>query len=232
MSKVAFIFARGGSKGLPGKNTKVLGGKSLIVWSIEQARQTAGIERVIVSTDSIEIADLAKKFGAEVPFIRPEELASDSAPEWLSWQHAIRFIEESTGSIPEVFISIPPTAPLRFVSDIEKCIDVYENSDADVVITISETNRSPYFNMVKSNSDGSYALAIDSNLRLTRRQDAPELFNVATACYVADPAFILKSTSIFDGRIRAVEIPIERAIDIDTLLDFKIAEMLLNERRD
>jgi len=230
VSKVAFIFARGGSKGLPGKNIKLIAGKPLIAWSIEHAKQTRGVERVIVSTDSIEIAKVAEKFGADVPFMRPPELASDSAPEWLAWQHAIKYLEKSTGKIPEIFISVPPTSPLRLVSDIERCIEVYENDGADVVITVSETDRSPYFNMVKSNSDGSFALAVDSEVRLIRRQDAPRLFNISTACYVADPKFVLNHNSIFEGRVNAVEIPTDRAIDIDTLLDFRIATMLMTSR--
>jgi N-acylneuraminate cytidylyltransferase len=97
MSTVAFIFARGGSKGLPGKNIRNFGGKPLIAWSIECALSVKAIDQVIVSTDSEEIAEISKSFGAEVPFIRPSELATDQSPEWLSWQHALRFLEKSSG---------------------------------------------------------------------------------------------------------------------------------------
>ena len=94
MKAVAFIFARGGSKGLPGKNVRLLDGKPLIAWSIEHARAVKRIERVIVSTDSQEIANVARQFGAEVPFIRPKEFALDDSPEWIAWQHALNYLTE------------------------------------------------------------------------------------------------------------------------------------------
>ena len=123
MKVVAFIFARGGSKGLPGKNIRPLGGKPLIAWSIEHALAVKRIERVIVSTDSEEIAAVARDYGAEVPFIRPAELAQDDSPEWLSWRHALNYLGETTGALPEVMVSVPTTAPLRLAIDIENCLD-------------------------------------------------------------------------------------------------------------
>lgn len=126
MNTVAFIFARGGSKGLPGKNIRPLGGKPLIAWSIDQALAVKRIARVIVSTDSREIADVARKYGAEVPFIRPEQLARDDSPEWLSWRHALNYLMDTDGALPEAMVSIPTTAPLRLPIDIENCLDVYE----------------------------------------------------------------------------------------------------------
>ena len=145
---IAFIFARGGSKGLPGKNIRLLGGKPLIAWSIEHALAVKRIERIIVSTDSEEIAVVAREYGAEVPFIRPAELARDNSPEWMAWRHALNYLSESTGVLPEVMVSVPATAPLRHALDIENCLDEYEKSDADIVITVTEAHRSPYFNMV------------------------------------------------------------------------------------
>jgi CMP-N-acetylneuraminic acid synthetase len=228
MKAVAFIFARGGSKGLPGKNIRPLGGKPMIAWSIEHALAIKRIARVIVSTDSEEIAAVARDYGAEVPFIRPAELARDDSPEWLAWRHALNFMRETTGELPEVMVSVPTTAPLRLALDIENCLDEYEKGEADIVITITDAHRSPYFNMVKNNADGTVGLVNPPQLALARRQDAPVVYDMATVCYVANPAFVMTHNASFEGRVRAVHVPAERAIDIDTLLDFRIAECLVD----
>jgi len=230
MKAVAFIFARGGSKGFPGKNIRPLNGKPLIVWSIEHALAVKRIDRVIVSTDSDEIAELARQYGAEVPFMRPVELAGDNSPEWLAWRHALNYLKESTGALPEVMVSVPTTAPLRLPIDIENCLDEYEKGNADMVITVTDAHRSPYFNMVKTNPDGSVGLVNPPQSTIARRQDAPVVYDMATVCYVANPEFVMTHNATFEGKVKAVNIPTERAIDIDTLLDFQIAESLLNIR--
>ena len=230
MNAVAFIFARGGSKGLPGKNLRPLGGKPLIAWSIEQSFTVPRIERVIVSTDSAEIAAVAIKYGAEVPFLRPSELAQDNSPEWLAWRHALNYLRETTGRMPDVMVSLPPTAPLRLSVDIENCLDEYQKGGVDVVITVTDAHRSPYFNMVKTNIDGTVGLVNPPQSAITRRQDAPIVYDMATVCYVANPVFVMTHNATFEGRVKAVHVPTERAIDIDTLLDFLIAESLLNIR--
>ena len=228
MKNIAFIFARGGSKGLPGKNIRVLKGKPLIAWSIKHAHAVQRIDRIIVSTDSQEIADVAKEYGAEVPFIRPLEIASDTSPEWLAWQHALNYLYTEEGELPNVMISLPCTAPLRLPIDIENCLDEYEKGDVDVVITVSDAHRSPFFNMVKENSDGTVGLVNPPTSIIERRQDAPDVYDMATVAYVVRPEFVIENNSIFEGRVRAINIPRERAVDIDTMLDFKIAEYLLN----
>jgi N-acylneuraminate cytidylyltransferase len=226
MKTVAFIFARSGSKGLPNKNIKLLAGKPLIAYSIEQALATKRIERVIVSTDSNEIAKVALDFGAEVPFLRPYKLATDESPEWLSWRHGLEYLRTSTGSLPQVMVSLPPTAPLRNNQDIENCLNEFEKGDSDVVIAVTDAHRNPYFNMVKTNIDGSVSLVNNMKTRISRRQEAPKLYDVTTICYVANPEFVLNHNSIFEGKVKSVYIPIERSIDIDSLLDFQIAEFL------
>ena len=143
MKAIAFIFARGGSKGLPGKNIRSLGGKPLMAWAIEHALAVKRITRVIVSTDSIEIAELARAHGAEVPFIRPSELAGDDSPEWLAWRHGLNYLLDSDGVLPDAMVSVPTTAPLRLPEDIENCLDEYEKGDADIVITVTDAHRSP-----------------------------------------------------------------------------------------
>lgn len=230
MKAVAFIFARGGSKGLPGKNIRPLAGKPLIAWAIEHARAVPRIERVIVSTDSQEIADVARQFGAEVPFMRPDELSRDTSPEWLAWQHALNFLLETEGCLPEVIVSIPTTAPLRLPEDIEKCLNEYEKGKSDLVITVTDAHRNPFFNMVKKNIDGTVSLVISSPISLTRRQDAPTVYDIATVAYVMNPEFVMKYQSYFEGRVSAVHVPLERAIDIDTLIDFKMAEFFITQQ--
>lgn len=227
MKATAFIFARGGSKGLPGKNIRPLDGKPLIAWSIEQALAVERIERVIVSTDSHEIAGVASEYGAQVPFIRPSELSRDDSPEWLAWRHALNYLLETDGALPEVMVSVPATAPLRLPLDIDNCLDEYAKGDADMIITVSNAHRSPYFNMVTIDEDGSVGLVIPPKSTVIRRQDAPVVYDMATVAYVVRPEFVLTKNATFDGRVRAVHIPPERAIDIDSLLDFQMAECLL-----
>ncbi|PAW77378.1 MAG: acylneuraminate cytidylyltransferase [Verrucomicrobia bacterium Tous-C9LFEB] len=220
----AFIFARGGSKGLPGKNVRPLGGIPLIGHSIRTARACSGVQRIIVSTDDNEIARVAREQGAEVPFMRPAELASDTAPEWLAWRHAI----ESVGGVDafDIFLSLPATSPLRSTEDVEKCIDLLEHSDADVVVSMRDAERNPYFNMVKAAPDGKLQLFATPPPGVHRRQDAPPVFDLTTVAYVTRPEFVLKANRIFDGTVRGVVVPWERAVDIDTENDFAIAELL------
>jgi N-acylneuraminate cytidylyltransferase len=232
MTIIAFIFARGGSKGLPGKNIRCLAGKPLIAWSIEHALAVERIDRVIVSTDSEEIADVARQYGAEVPFIRPEKLALDDSPEWLAWRHALNYLKETDGILPDQMVSVPATAPLRSILDINKCLDEFEKGDVDVVITVTDANRSPFFNMVKRNSDGTFGLVISPSTTLTRRQDVPVVYDMTTVAYVVKPEFVMKHENTFDGRVAAVHVPLERAIDIDTMADFKMAEFYLSQQRD
>jgi N-acylneuraminate cytidylyltransferase len=231
MSKIAFIFARGGSKGLPNKNILDFSGKPLIAWSIEQALAVKRIDRVIVSTDSEQIAKIAKNYGAEVPFIRPAELATDISSEILSWKHGLNYLKETTGEYPEVFLSIPSTAPLRLSSDIDRCLDEFLSSKPDIVVTVTDSHRNPYFNMLRIDQEGVCRLVMPNKESASRRQDAEQVVDMATVCYVADPFFIEKSESILDGTVRSVHIPRERAVDIDTALDFQFAALLMSNKR-
>ncbi len=231
MTTVAFIFAREGSKGLPGKNIRNFGDKPLIAWSIECALSVKAIDQVIVSTDSTVIAEISRSYGAEVPFIRPRELATDESPEWFSWKHALDYVRRSSGALPDAMVSLPATSPLRAVSDVESCMEKFSKGGCDVVVTVSEAYRNPYFNMVRDVSDGVVELVMKDS-QVSRRQDAPIIRDLATVCYVANPEFVLSHNSIFEGRVKAVNVPKERAIDIDTLLDFQIAEFLLNARKE
>lgn len=225
---VAFIFARSGSKGLPGKNLMKLGGKPLIAHSIDTALAIPDIDRVVVSTDDKTIADVALHYGAEVPFMRPDDLAGDASPEWSAWRHAIKTINAQSPNRPVgTFVSLPCTAPLRAVQDVKACLDRFNIGDVDAVITIREAERSPYFNMVRLDDSGLAKIAVDPGQSFHRRQDVPVIFDVTTVAYVCRPNFIMEATGLFQGIVGTVVIPRERSIDIDTQLDFDIATCLL-----
>jgi CMP-N-acetylneuraminic acid synthetase len=230
LNTIAFIFARGGSKGLPGKNIKMFFGKPLIAWSIEHAKKVKSIHRVIVSTDSNEIAKIAKKFGAEVPFLRPKEISKDDSPEWMAWRHALSFLKETEGGMPEIMISIPATAPLRRVVDIKNCLNLFKKGNVDTVIAITKARRNPYFNIVKKKQNGYIDLVSRPTKKIYRRQDSPLVYDMTTVAFVTDPQFIMQNKSIFNGRVKAVEVPVDASIDIDSLFDFKMAEFFFKNR--
>ncbi|WP_417464352.1 cytidylyltransferase domain-containing protein [Kordiimonas sp.] len=230
MSLTALIFARGGSKGLPGKNIKPLAGKPLIGWAIQQALAVPDIGRVVVSTDAPEIADVARDHGAEVPFLRPDELAGDTASEWDAWRHALRFLEQQDGKLPDPFISVPATSPLRQPDDISACLDLYAEGQSDMVVAVTDAHRNPWFNMVRTREDGTVVPVNNPEGNVVRRQDAPTVQDMTTFAYVADPKHILTKRGVFTGRVRAVTVPVERSIDIDTQFDFEIAEFLMKKR--
>lgn len=227
MSYYAFIFARGGSKGLPRKNILPLAGKPLLHWSIDTAKAVPVIERIFVSTDDEEIAELAKCAGAEV-IDRPKELASDTAPEWLSWQHAVEWVEKKYGAF-SVFISLPATSPLRDVADVEAAINKLQSTCADICITVTPSDRSPYFNMIKRTSDDLVELVVASEEKVSRRQDAPEVFDITTVAYATTPTFIRQKNGVMAGKVTSICVPRERAVDIDTQIDFEFAQLLANK---
>lgn len=224
------IFARGGSKGLPRKNLRLLAGKPLIAHAIEVGLQVPELDRLIVSTDDPEIARVGREYGADVPFLRPDELAADDSPEWAAWQHAVRTVEEARGGDPvTALVSIPATAPLRNVGDVRKCIRKLVEADADVVISVTSSDRNPHFNMVIFDDKGSVHIAAPLPDTIARRQDAPAVYSVTPVAYAVRRDFLLESSSMFEGNVRAVSIPRERAIDIDTEFDLRLAECLMGE---
>jgi N-acylneuraminate cytidylyltransferase len=225
---VAFIFARGGSKGLPQKNIKPLHGKPLIQYSIEVALATTGIERVFVSTDDSDIAAVARRSGAEV-IDRPAELATDTSPEWLSWCHAIEYVRTTCTNF-DIFVSLPATSPLRNESDVSSAILKLVEQKADICIAVTPANRSPYFNMVKQKCDGTVELVNIPESGVYRRQDAPEVFDITTVVYAAKADFILNNNALFDGKVTSILIPKERAVDIDDIYDFMLAEAIVMEK--
>ena len=230
MDKIfAFIFARGGSRGLIKKNIREFAGKPLISWTILQALENPRIERVIVSTDSPEIAEISKNYGAEVPFLRPANLASDASPEILSWKHALSYLMEHEGKIPEFFLTLPCTAPLRLQSDIDNNLDCLVSKKGDLVISICPSQRSPYFNMVTLDGNHQVDLVMKSERPFTRRQDTPQIFDITTVAYSAKSSYILETDNLMEGKVFASLVDRNRAIDIDDALDFEIAEYLFKK---
>jgi N,N'-diacetyl-8-epilegionaminate cytidylyltransferase len=226
---IGMVFARGGSKGVPRKNLRLLGGKPLIGWAIEIARNCPSLDRIVVSTEDSEIAEVARTFGAEVPFFRPNELAQDDSPELLAWKHAIRTLDALDGRMPDVLVSIPATSPFRAVEDVEGCIASRLESPADLCITVRQAHRNPHFNMVTL-EDGWARLALTPSSPISRRQDAPEVFEITTVAYAASASYVLRTGSVLEGKVRATIVPEERSLDIDTELDLAFAEFLFNRR--
>jgi N-acylneuraminate cytidylyltransferase len=221
-----FVFARGGSKGVKDKNLRTVGAKSLVALAVEHALAAQTIGRVIISTDSEEIAREARAAGAEAPFMRPPELATDESPEWLAWRHALEEIEKG-GEKVATFVSISPTAPLRAPEDINACVERLARGDADVVITVTPARRSPHFNMVSLNGDGMASLLMPPERAIDRRQNAPAVFDMTTVCYAVRPEYLMRAAGMMAGRVAAVLVPAARALDIDSELDLKIAEALI-----
>lgn len=225
---IAFIFARGGSKGVPRKNVLPVGNIPLVGRSVIAAKAITRISRVIVSTDDVEVAEIGRAYGAEVPFSRPAELASDTASELDAWRHAITWVRDNDGPF-DVFVSLPTVSPLRNYADVDHCIDLLLNSpDTDIVITVTEARRSPYFNMVQLDKNGFARLAAD-DVGTVRRQDAPPLYDMATVAYVARPDYVMRSRRLLEGKVKAVIVNDRSAIDIDTPLDLEIANFLASK---
>ena len=191
-----FIFARAGSKGVPNKNIRQFCGKPLIQWTIELAKSINSVARIVVSTDSKKIASIAKDCGAEVPFLRPDHLASDKSPEWLSWRHALDYFVGAGEQLPRGMLVLPVTSPLRDVIDVTRCIELYEQGDVDAVITVSRSRRNPHFNMVYKDNNQFVKLVMPHHREINRRQDAPEVWDIATVAYLLDPTFVLSNNSL------------------------------------
>jgi CMP-N-acetylneuraminic acid synthetase len=223
MKIIALICARGNSQGIKNKNLLKFKNTTLLGNAIRQAKKSKYISRVIVSTDSYKIAKEAIKNKAEVPFIRPKKLAKNNSPEIDTWKHAIKFLNKNKDI--NLIVSVPTTSPLRKVSDIDKCIYQAIKKKLDIVFTIANSIKNPYFNMVKiKNKKLSLVCALKTKVH--RRQDAPKCFDLTTVCYVFRPNYIKKQNNLFDGKTGFIRVPKIRATDIDDITDYKIAKLL------
>jgi CMP-N,N'-diacetyllegionaminic acid synthase len=229
MNTTCVIGARGGSKGLAGKNIRPMLGKPLIAWSIEQALACPEIDRVVVSTDSEDIARVAKQFGAEVPFMRPSELANDTAGKWQVWQHALQACEAHYREPIDLFVDLDCTSPLREVQDISKAIAQFKTSGMDAVFSICEAAKNPYFNMLEEENG---ILRICKNLPkpIVRRQDAPKVYTHVASIYVLAPDYLRRGTGLLSGRTQGYDIGADKSLDVDSEFDFELIEYLMAKR--
>lgn len=221
------VPARGGSKGVPGKNVRPVNGKPLISYAIECGMMCPSIDRLIVSTDSEKVAAVAKEAGAEIPFIRPADLAQDTTPMLPVLEHALLTTESECGCRVEAIVLIDPTAPLRTVEDVEGAIARFKEGDVDTVISCSEAHRNPYFNMVSVNDDGLAQIVIESHPPIGRRQDAPKVYDMNTVVWVFSRKAILEEKARVSHRSGMYLVPSERAVDLDTEFDFTLLETML-----
>lgn len=232
MSVLCTICARGGSRGVPNKNIRELLGKPLIAYTIEQALDSNLINRTVVSTDSEQIAALARKYGAELPFKRPSSLAEDNSPKLPVIKHAVNYYIKELNYKPDYVIDLDPTSPLRVNEDIEKCLNLIMNDpDCDSLITGYRSNKNPYFNMVQLTPEGFAYLSKKPENQVTRRQDAPVVYAMNASIYVWKTDILLNQDQIISGRVKFFEMPEERSIDIDSETDFRVVEFFLKERR-
>ncbi len=226
MTTIATICARGGSTGLPRKNVLPLLGKPLIVWTIEQALAVPSIDATFVSTDDEEIAAVAEAAGARVLGRRPAHLATAEAPKIPVIQHLVEQVE-STGLLVDRIVDLDPTSPLRTVSDIEACIGLL-TSEVDTVITGFPSDKNPYFNMVEEQPDGNYRVVKQTAAIVTSRQQAPAVYSMNASIYVWHRRTL--GLGLWGGRVRLHPMPRDRSIDIDSRLDFRLVELILQER--
>lgn len=225
--RVISICARGGSTGVPGKNIRMLRGKPLIAWTIEQALASGLAERVVVSTDSEHIAAVARDHGAEVPFLRPADLATSSAPKLPVIQHLVGWVE-AQGAPVDTVIDLDPTSPLRDLQDIRDCVDLLDER-TDLVITAYESDKNPYFNMVELKSDGYAGLVCRPANEVFGRQSAPKVYAMNASIYVWRRA-ALTGSLWSSPRVRLHVMPRERSIDIDHEIDFELVELLMERK--
>lgn len=225
---IATICARGGSKGLPRKNVRPFAGKPLIAHSIEQALACPLIDGVYVSTDDDEIADVAIRYGAQVPYRRPAELASDAAAKIPAIEHLVAFLEERGASIGTV-VDLQPTSPLRTQDDLLAAIRLA--GQADLIVTVTEPSHNPYYSLVEVAADGS--LAVSKPADLVRRQDMPVVWGLNGSIYVWRREALARAAlhGFWSVTIRPSVMPRQRSVDIDDAFDFEWAEWLYRRRQ-
>lgn len=229
---IGIIPARGGSKGLPGKNIKMLCGKPLIAWSIEAGLASQYIDEVMVTTDSEEIADIARGFGATVPFIRPTELASDIATSFDTIKHSIDFYRNNLGKAFDYVVLLEPTSPLRDKDDIDKSIEqLLSKKNAMAIVGISKTeSQNPAFLVKKDNQD--FLVGYENKpVNVIRRQDIEEVYFFEGSVYVSDIDELLSKKTFYHERTIGYEVPKWKSFEVDDIDDFVVIEALLNFKR-
>lgn len=222
------IPARGGSKGIPGKNIKSLGGKPLICWSIDVARSLTSEDNICVTTDSLDIIKVVEDYGLKVPFVRPAELATDKAGSNDVLLHALNFYERQ-GKTFKMIVLLQPTSPFRKPEYIEETIELY-NEGLDMVVSVKEASCNPYYNCYEENKDGLLERSKTLDTSLVRRQDAPRAYEYNGSIYVINPKSLKEKGMSRFTRIRKYEMPDLYSIDLDTMLDWYMAETIIEKK--
>lgn len=229
MNIFCVIAARGGSQGLKEKNIRPMLDKPLIAWSIEQAKACQEISRVVVSTDCSKIADVARRYGAEVPFMRPAELATDNAEKWKVWQHALEKCETFYGQNIDLLVDLDCTSPLRDVEDISNAIKQFRSSSVDAVFSVCKARKNPYFNILEV-VNGNQQICKSLPKPIVRRQDAPMVYDHVASIYVLSPTYLRRGTGLLSGSTRGYDIGASKSFDVDSELDFEIIEHLMRKK--
>tara|TARA_B100000700_G_scaffold331802_1_gene469054 strand:+ start:1366 stop:2037 length:672 start_codon:yes stop_codon:yes gene_type:complete len=216
---------RDGSKGVSGKNLRLLRGKPLMAYTIEQALESGLFKHVVISTDSKQIAEMGKQYGAESWFLRPPEMATDSAAKLPVIRHALLESEKYYGQTFDVQIDLDVTSPLRKVEDIRRAFKQFKDENADILITASPCRKNPYFNMVEI-VNGRIYKAKEFDAPLVCRQDAPPVYDMNASIYIWKREAILNSKTLFTERTSLYIMPEERSVDIDTELDWEFVEFI------
>lgn len=228
MTPLVIIPARGGSKGIPHKNIKLLGGKPLIGYSIDVAKQFTTENNICVTTDDDEIIKVVEDYGLKVPFKRPAELATDTASSNDVLVHALNFFEQQ-GYTFDVVILLQPTSPFRKVEFLKEAVALYDLS-LDMVVSVKETASNPYYNCFEENDNGMLSISKTSLKPITRRQDAPKVWEYNGSIYVINPQSLKeKGMSHFDYIKKYVMTDLY-SVDLDNMFDWKIAELLLQDK--
>lgn len=223
------IGARKGSKGVPGKNFAPLHGKPLIDWSLDQLFANPRIGAVVVSTDDPAILAHAVARGAMDIGLRPAELATDTAPKWAVWQHALDASEARIGPVT-AFLDLDCTSPLRLPKDIDGALDLYFSQQPDMVMSVCEARKNPYFNLVEPDASGALQVSKALPGGVWARQDAPPVYEHVGVVYVVRPGYLRRARTIYEGRVIPFVLPPERCHDIDTPHDLRLVEFLLAEQ--
>lgn len=227
MSTLAIIPARKNSKGIPGKNIIDLYGKPLIAWTILAAKNSKSIHRVVVSTDSEQIAEIALSYGAEVPFMRPAELAQDDSPGMSVILHALNWLLENEGYCPDYTIALQPTSPLRIADDIDNAIDLLKAKQVSSVVSVSLAKQHPYL-MKNVNDIGAMTNFCKITEEPGNRQDLPPVYILNGAIFLARSNKLVQDKSWYDEQTQAYIMPESRSVDIDTPEDLFFAGYLMS----
>ena len=229
MKAVCIIPARGGSKGVPKKNIKKINGKPLLGYVIEATKKSKIFEHVIVSTEDAEIAQIAKKYGAEVPFKRPKSLATDFTPMDKVLLHAVRTLHQLNYEF-DVFVWRDATTPFIKSEDVKNAIKLLENKKAAIVTGVYRQHLNPYFNIVETKSNGFLKLCKPLKIKARSRQEAPPVFQL-NGLYVYDTKKFLQIQKTDLSKTLPYEIPVETGLMIDTEFEFDIAKLLIEQKK-